>query len=446
MVFPFDENFAEYIENEVPEAQALSDYLPRTISDEIELDNTPQLVSLYLTQAQYLKIMSSLFTGAWYVYPDEWLEIMASFWQGITKMNCDYVANCIDTSDAVALALANWASNNGGSIGAGTPNTVASNANNDNLLPVGYTCSNDNLFGMCMEIVEMAHQNTVEVFQAIDANQGNTLDLINSILDNIPVVELLGIVTEVVAWVADDISTEYNAAWSLTIQQNLACDLFCLVKDDCNLSWDDIWEVYRDASNILTPITDDADSWFEAIIDTVLGTDKQVAALGSMLGLVAMRFGGQFAFWVAGIRTMKQTIALAANASDPDWNILCTSCSPTIEWELLNGVDNGGGSYTSVYVDSPPNPYDYRLELCINDTMPNHPNSEPNALITINSFTGGGASVLWRIGNAGCGTFVGQNYVYNSTTAPVVSYCGRTIIIVSYAPITVSMTLATTPC
>lgn len=326
------------------------------IDDQYQFPDTTTLVPLAikLSQAQYIKILSALSVGAYIVSNDEAMETIELFLQltAGTMDFCDVIADCIGNSAAVQAALSNYTTQQGGSAGAGTPDSVSPDANDNNLLPPGYTCDNDHLFGMSMEVVGMVHENTLELLQEIQSNAGQWLDLVNSLLDNIPVVELLGISTEVISWASASFVQDYESAWNTTTQQDIACELFCRIKDDCNLSWDDVWDTYLDVSLITPPALDTFEGWWDVIENAVFGSDKARVAGVGMLGLAAMRFGGRFAKWVAGIRTMKETIALAANATDSDWSILCTNCNPpnpTPEFVVLcAGGGSGGQNLTSL--------------------------------------------------------------------------------------------------
>lgn len=262
---------------------------------------------------------------------------------------CTAIANCITTSTEVQAALAEQIANNpvlqaaiqqslvnsGYPAGGGTPTVVSPDANDNNLLPPTYTCDNNHFFGMAMEMVEQIHNATVEVLQQIDSSAGNWLDLVNSILDNIPLFELIGLVTEVIDWYSDTISTAYNSAWSQVVQEELACDIFCRIKDDCNLSYDDFFQVYLDASGITAPPNDTFEAWWQIIQSAALGNDKQTVALVDLLGLLVMRFGGKFSKFAIGIRSFPDAIALAADATNPDWALLCNDCTDLCyEWDF----------------------------------------------------------------------------------------------------------------
>lgn len=254
---------------------------------------------------------------------------------------CQLVADCIENDANVAQALATVIASNqtiidaiqsavqqaGYPNGGGSNTTISPDANDNNILPLGYQCDNNHLYGMAMELVATVHEATEEIFQQIDSAGGNWLDLVNSILDNIPLFELIGLVTEVIDWYADTISTAYSSAWSTVVQQELACDLFCLVKDDCNLSYEDIFNVYLSRSGITAPPNDTFDAWWQVIQSAALGNDVQTVALVDLLGLVAMRFGSKFSKFAIGIRSFDDVIELAQDAVDPDWAILCDDCN-----------------------------------------------------------------------------------------------------------------------
>lgn len=354
MTFPFKENFAEYLKNEVPVSQALSDYTPRSISSEPDFTETPKTFQITLTGEQYLRLMSSLFTGTWLVYPNDWLDVYASFWQGLTIMDCDFIADCIANNENVQNALENYLSDSGYGNGSSGGSSVSPDSSASNLIPDSATCTDDNIFGMCMELVETIHQATLEVFEQINASDKYG-ELFSLMLDNVPLLEVFGLFTEYIGWVKDSAYDDYISAWSTVVQQEIACELFCIAKENCLLTTEDVWNTYKTLSTVDEPIQDLFETWVSEILQFVAGDDTQTVTSVGMIGLAAMRFGGQFAYWTAGIRDLKTTMELAANASDPDWSILCDcpTVPQTAEWDftVTNGgfVQSGGSFPRGVY-------------------------------------------------------------------------------------------------
>lgn len=332
MVFPFEQDYAEYIENEVPDAQVLSDYLPRTISDEIVLDDSPQLVALYLTQAQYLKIVSSLFTGAWYVYPDEWLEIMASFWQGVAKMDCEYIADCIENSTTVQTALGLWQQKYSTSKAYPVPTLLSPAQTEQNLLPSGYTCDTSHLCGMSRFIVQNLNSGTEELLQQLES-QTQIFEFAAVFVDNFEGVSWFGSMLELGTWLQDQLIEYYELAWSPLVEDELACELYCLIEPNCELSIDLVLQAYENAISgtfTLPTITDINDLWdWMLTLDLQLAADKLVVAAFHYVIIQALRFGGKVLAYSFGIRTFEQMVQVGQDETDTYCN---SNCACTGEW------------------------------------------------------------------------------------------------------------------
>jgi len=256
----------------------------------------------------------------------------------VVDMDCDDVALCISSSDAVQLALLEYNVVNNNTGGSGNPETpVADTVLAEDLLPVEYTCDNDHRYATAVGVVDAIHMATVEVFQSIELLT-NHLELASEIADNMPLISVTASPLDVVVWIQNTINEIYNAAWSEPVKDTISCEIYCLMLDHnpCHLDFDMIWQVYtEDLIDILTPppLSLDWVAWFDWLVtltlNFVLDATNTVKA-GSLLGLLIMRYGGQFGQFVLGIRSLKTTIALLANDINPDWSILCLDCP--VEW------------------------------------------------------------------------------------------------------------------
>lgn len=351
MTFPFEENYVTNIEVEVPDAQALSDYTPRTLADELALPEVPTSVSLELTATQYRKIISSLFTGAWYVYPDEWLEVLASFWQGVkldTINNCDDVANCIETSDATIQALIQAMTNAGFSPTSGdNPPVPTSTAQSGaNLLPDGYTCDNDHIWGLSLWLVETLHEGIIQMLEVLEVAT-NDLELAAVFGDNVEGVSWFASGLELAAWIQDQFIEYYESAYSVSVQRDLACAIYCIAQEDCELSIDDLLAAY-DSNVVSTPAS--PDDWLALlewlITSEFVGGIETVATVHYFL-LQALRYSGELFESYVGVNGLKQLVSFGKNQTDPDWDIYCTDCPTELpvlvvgEWSCDWGAQAG---------------------------------------------------------------------------------------------------------
>lgn len=263
----------------------------------------------------------------------------------LLNMDCDIcapLADCIDNNGDVHNALNTFLQNNGYGTGGGNPELPLSDGTlEENLLPDGYTCSNDAAFGMSVAIVDSINEAVTEVLEAIEILT-NPLELVAELADNVPGFGVLAAGGDVINWIQDTAKENYDAAWSTVVRDELACRIWCEFKADCDLSFDTIWGVYLDESGIVPPTETDLESWLLWLIDIIFIDNLQTVSTVSLLGLLAMRYGGKFGEFVLGIRSLQMIMRLSEDETNSDWDILCDDC-PNIWCVDTDFTINDGG-------------------------------------------------------------------------------------------------------
>lgn len=106
---------------------------------------------------------------------------------------CSYVADCIDNSESVSLALKRFLTNNYTSsvseTNLTTPITAEQSAGQ--LLPPGYTCDDEHLSGMAGWVRDQLHDTTLELMQQLEAIT-NPFEGLMVFVDNVEVVSRSG--------------------------------------------------------------------------------------------------------------------------------------------------------------------------------------------------------------------------------------------------------------
>ena len=263
-------------------------------------------------------------------------------------MDCDDVANCIDTSTAVQSAINIYLQETLQNGGIGNPSQPLPTAIlEENLLPVDYSCDNDHRFGMAEGIVNSINEAAIEIFQAVEIAT-NAAELISAMSGNAPILEIAGTAAVFASWVQDSIFETYEAAWSELTRDEIACEIYCSMGDDCELNFNTIWSIYKDVG-LTTPPLESADfmEWFDWIVSLPLETDVSTVKIGGLMGLAVIRFGGAYVQYVLGIRSLKTTVELLADDTSPDWAVLC-DCNGvwTKTWDFTDVQDMGDwGTY-----------------------------------------------------------------------------------------------------
>lgn len=332
----FWDRFTQYLTNEIT-----SDTEGDTLQNErvLPLNEKTSLV-ISVTGLEYTKMFSALMTGADLKFTDESHELTWLLWRAVKVPTfCEEVAACIANSPEVQASLVSQSIIDGSNSGAGNPETpLPDSVLSENMIPSVYTCDNDHRYGTSVGVVESIHSATVEIFQAIELLT-NANELAAEIGDNFSLVQMVTSGLDVVVWIQNTIYEIYNSAYSPTVVDTISCEIYCKMQpyDPCHLDFDMIWDVYtEDLTDLLTPppLSANWTDWFAWLVDITLNVAldaTNTVKAGSLLGLLIMRYGGSFGQFVLGIRTLKTTIALLANDTNPDWAILCLDCPG--EWE-----------------------------------------------------------------------------------------------------------------
>lgn len=325
---------------------------------EMEMGLLKKLIETAYWSSRWGKDDDMDFVQSWVARLDEKLSGFEDC-EGSPVFDCDDVAACILSSDAVSLSLLNWHTETGAG-GVGNPiNALPDAALNANLLPDEFVCDNDHLYGMCVGIIEYINTVTVEVFQAIEVAT-NPIELSAEIIDNVPLAGAAASVLDVVAWIQNTAYEAYNLYWSQPVKDNLACELYCLVKeaDGCEISFEMLWEMYTDIPDVSPPSP--LASWvvwfaFWANLALEYTATNNVKVM-SLLALSVIRWGGKFGGMILGIRSFPVTMQLLADDENPDWEALCTECpEPPTEWEhVWNFQTHGMEAWTILDHSVPP--------------------------------------------------------------------------------------------
>lgn len=272
---------------------------------------------------------------------------------GENCMSCETMIDCIENNPDVGQALYEYLVNNGYGTGSSeaqaTP--VSPAISGMNLLPSGYTCDDDHLFGMARFIVQNLHDGTLQLLQQLELAT-NQAELLGVMVDNVEVASYIGSVLEFVTWIQDQFIEYYDAAWSTTVDDTLSCMVYCTIKGDCEVTIDKLITAYGQAVTesfslpLALDVVDDLWDWID-------GLDYETAAAVAVVGsfhwsvLQMLRFGSSAIAYTSGIRTFQQIIALAANDTDSDWNVLCDDC-PTPYPLIVIGAPCSGGVFGTV--------------------------------------------------------------------------------------------------
>lgn len=307
-------------------------------------ENTEIVIPFRVSQAQFRKLLTSVMCGADLLYPDESQIIAWWLWRvvGANMAICEEIAECIETSEAVSLALSKWISENYESLvnQASLTNAMSASEAENNLLPAGYTCDQSHLMGMAYWIRDNLHDTALEVIQELEVLT-NPFELMNTLIDNIPILgQLAGLVTETIGWFQDNIIDTYSAAYTQVVADNIGCALYCQFEGTCTVSIHAIIEAYTsifaDAS-LTPPVSDNFQDHIDWLQTLTSMPDMIVVSAFHWIALQAIRFQTPFSV-IAGIRTMEQLIQLGMDETSGDY-VLCEPCNPLPPVVFTNLID-----------------------------------------------------------------------------------------------------------
>lgn len=192
---------------------------------------------------------------------------------------CEAIIDCIqndaDTRTALADALTElgFSASGANGINAGYPKEVILN-------PTLFdNCATDDLYGACMEVVSAMDRLTNDLLEFIEVFT-NYLEAQKKILEKIPVIGLLGEVGGIVDYYFEVMTELYTATYTQAVQEQIACEIFCLAKEDCKITMSIIRQAYANivADTVAIPLNGTLQDIFDAILQIPLAVDVKLVA------------------------------------------------------------------------------------------------------------------------------------------------------------------------
>lgn len=349
----FDDKFVYEL---VQTATGCFETSPLTFPDQ----ETPVKFVVEMNLTEFTKVFSALMTGADLSYPEQAHEVVWLFLKNLEcpVSICDEIADCIDASDVVRNALAQWFSY------AVDNDIVVQQAlerafdamKRGAPIPQGYAdqnqygealgCDNNDGWGHIRNgLIERSFQRVIDVLEQIETVTNNQ-EMLAQFLNAIPVVGAALDVIPVTDWVLffDNVRAvlkeEFEAGDTLALRDQVACDLFCIWQIDCSLSLEQIRSYYWDKTIILNPDWDGAFNSFGALA-AALG---YVSAGNIGEAVVYALVGSQYGFltfindWF-GITIASTSSDLALGDPSDDWEVLCDECPDFCDTPVISDND-----------------------------------------------------------------------------------------------------------
>lgn len=308
----------------------------------------------------YLQILAGFVSilgknWAWQGTPEE-REARAQLWQQAYAatdwdgcMECEDVADCIETSEEVQDALEqNLINNINNSTGVQNAlnnvynqfgsNPMPGTVSGTDLIPGTVLCDPNKTWGAIVQLIDSMHQNNIDSFEVAEVatNLAERAALIFSavpILETLPVNEAVDYIQGI--W-TDDLFEAYEANDTTAYRDTLKCDLFCIATSgDCSLSIDNVFQYFINRIS-----GDAADTFAELIAYLISGTwaGTEINDMFFAGQILLMKYGNQF-FGNVGIRPYQAYLEIGSRSPSDAWELICDTCPADFCYEWDNATE-----------------------------------------------------------------------------------------------------------
>lgn len=321
----YKNRWVEFLEQSTPNG---ADCLPLDEQFIFPDETTEQYLIWRVNQTEFTQVFSAVMYGADLAYPDCAIDTMAIFLRLVCENVdiCDLVADCIADSANVQSALQTYLESKGYGSAEGTPSTP-STYNEDNPLLDGSLisgCDNDNLFGGVTQLVDLMNTMLEDFFEHVEGLTEGA-ERWGALLEAIPITNVLAIddLIQFADQLIENIGQSYSAEYTAVLRDEFRCDLFCLVKDTCELDFQAWADYFMDLLG--ESITENA---FENTIAWFTGgnfSNEEIVYAGHAIICQIFAYGSKF--FGFDMVWFGKVVTAAMNDPDSDWTILCDDCT-----------------------------------------------------------------------------------------------------------------------
>lgn len=323
-----------------------TDMTPFVSGDPTVQPNSTNWYILCLTPDELQALRNIINVGSPIVYPDTYIKYWRLFSQLEQFPNeipedscmdlCTLILDCINSTPALQQAIADY------SLGSAIDGATVEDSTilASNIVSDQGGCNNDNIYGMTIQLVQFVNsinEDILELFVNAPFAAGRLGDIIEAIpgIGELPFDDMLQFADNFL----EDINDAYQSAYTVSLEQEMACDLFCLAQDNnCTLTWEQARDYYADKTAVLLDTTDWSKFVEDLIANNWIGTTTVYVMY--YLFFQTLIYGGE----ILGQNSEKvnNIIASMFNDPDPDWNINCDPCVSTWQHTFDFTVSDGG--------------------------------------------------------------------------------------------------------
>lgn len=252
-------------------------------------------------------------------------------------MNCEELIACLQpVLDAQTAEIINQVTNNFMNFqqyGTQTPGEPMTPEQLETNLAEGTnpTCDLDILWAQSLAIVQFTNRAITDLFERIESAT-NAVELLD-VFDDAPIV----------TWISDTIGAEfaeglanyyqeavaegYLAQYTESVENELACAVFCAARVDCAITVDLLYGVFYSRVQSIIPVSPTDTLELLLIVAGIAPTGTTVVDLMFWFPWAAAKLMSFFVSdSLSSIFSLQQLLNLAVNDANNDWIILCDDC------------------------------------------------------------------------------------------------------------------------
>lgn len=284
---------------------------------------------------------------------DEWRDSIAGkLMFGVCPVDCDDVIACVIAAlggtGTLAEALDDWL-NDQIQTDQDTIDNIqhpgAGDGQNPLVTTVGLTdCDEDELYGFALQIVQLMNTMILDAFEILEVLT-NGIEFLAGLSEVIP--SMVTQTLDIINYFQEALVENYEANYSVALETQYACDLFCIALSpghECTLNW---WDIY---TYFMTKFGAElADATLSDICGAIAAGEWEGSEIcDACMAILAnvLYHGGSWANY--SLQFIQTYLPSLTNDPDSDWETNCTDCIWLFEADFT--VDNGGFEKTTDFL------------------------------------------------------------------------------------------------
>lgn len=347
----------EAVTDTISPVSVTPDYFPLDPDEKVSLE-------LNISLNEFIQLASTIDVGRDIAYGDDSVKIW-NLWSTVIMpiiLDCQDVANCIDTSAEVQQSISSTLDQSGNinpdkSDSNTTTMTRLPQYSTDSVAPPPDNCDLDKLWSGIREMVARIDDKGRDVLEDL-ALINDKAEQIQGLIDIVPLLgDIIADVAEFFTQAVPDLLNGYNAFSNETEIDNLACELFSMVCNECRYpTFEEVLSVYSSKS-----IAGLATNPQLLNYSQVWGFVRQLPAFNGSLTyhsvntwqLITYYFGSVFSR-SRGKNTLNIWTSIGEELPTDNWILLCNGCPASGVIERLDGFGNDDMTGYPVAVSPPP--------------------------------------------------------------------------------------------